>query len=197
MNTEQALHCSGCGRDLGLEPVGAAGALACPHCKSALETFPVGKGGMHDCAQCGGQFLDHDAFRHLVDEHNRPRVAEGPRSRRAVALDRVRYVPCPACHALMNRKNFGTTSGVILDVCKLHGTWFDLGELPSVLAFIEDGGLERERARKLEEAAHEAADARRKAVAAASFGGQISQPVQGRQEDFADMLSFIMHQLIG
>jgi hypothetical protein len=64
----------------------------------------------------------------------------------------------------MNRKNFGSVSGVIVDVCKQHGTWFDLGELPRVLAFVAGGGMDRTRAR----VAAEAADAHRASVAAAA-----------------------------
>jgi Zn-finger nucleic acid-binding protein len=58
----------------------------------------------------------------------------------------VRYRPCPGCGLLMNRKNFGGTSGVILDVCSLHGSFFDRGELPRVLEFARRGGLLREKA---------------------------------------------------
>ena len=65
-----------------------------------------------------------------------------------LALDAVRYVPCPLCHATMNRVNFGKVSGVIVDVCKMHGTWFDAGELTRVVAFAGAGGLERTRARE-------------------------------------------------
>ena len=55
----------------------------------------------------------------------------------------------------MNRVNFGKVSGVIVDVCKLHGTWFDAGELTRVVAFAAGGGLERTRAReKLEQQRH-------------------------------------------
>ncbi len=52
---------------------------------------------------------------------------------------------------MMNRKNFGASSGVIVDVCAKHGTWFDAGELPRVLAFVESGGLARARSRHAEE----------------------------------------------
>jgi hypothetical protein len=45
----------------------------------------------------------------------------------------------------MNRKNFGDSSGIIVDVCSLHGCWFDAGELPAVLKFVEEGGLARAR----------------------------------------------------
>ena len=60
----------------------------------------------------------------------------------------VRYMPCPLCHASMNRVNFGRVSGVIIDVCKAHGTWFDAGELTRVVAFAAAGGLEKTRARE-------------------------------------------------
>src|SRR5205823_2013681 len=67
------------------------------------------------------------------------------------ALDVVRYVPCPLCHTSMNRVNFGRVSGVIVDVCKMHGTWFDVGELTRVVAFAGSGGLERTRERERNE----------------------------------------------
>ncbi|MDF3069671.1 MAG: uncharacterized protein K0R38_5272 [Polyangiaceae bacterium] len=41
----------------------------------------------------------------------------------------------------MNRKNFGGASGIVVDVCSLHGTFFDAGELPRVLDFVRRGGL--------------------------------------------------------
>jgi Zn-finger nucleic acid-binding protein len=53
----------------------------------------------------------------------------------------VRYLRCPQCQETMSRMNFGKRSGVIVDVCKLHGTWFDAGELDGVLAFVAHGGL--------------------------------------------------------
>src|SRR5258708_7629999 len=58
----------------------------------------------------------------------------------------VHYLPCPTCKTFMNRQNFGHVSGVIVDVCKGHGVWFDRGELQAVMTFIDTGGLERARA---------------------------------------------------
>jgi hypothetical protein len=40
----------------------------------------------------------------------------------------------------MNRLNYGRRSGVILDVCKSHGAWFDGDELHRVLVWVRDGG---------------------------------------------------------
>ncbi|HMF57614.1 MAG TPA: zf-TFIIB domain-containing protein, partial [Pyrinomonadaceae bacterium] len=62
---------------------------------------------------------------------------------------RVRYVPCPECGQLMNRINFARCSGVIVDVCKGHGTWFDRDELRQIVEFIRAGGLDASRAREL------------------------------------------------
>ncbi len=45
----------------------------------------------------------------------------------------------------MNRTVFARMSGVIVDVCKDHGVWFDVGEINAVVEFVEKGGLERAR----------------------------------------------------
>jgi len=71
--------------------------------------------------------------------------------RRKPALGNVQYVSCPLCHTSMNRVNFGKVSGVIVDVCRDHGTWFDPGELTTVVAFAASGGLAKTRAREAQE----------------------------------------------
>jgi hypothetical protein len=42
----------------------------------------------------------------------------------------------------MSRKNFGAHSGIVVDVCRDHGTWFDGGELAAALEYVRAGGLE-------------------------------------------------------
>jgi Zn-finger nucleic acid-binding protein len=166
MNVPEASFCSGCGAELGLEPVGEDAALPCPICKVALTAYRSELGALFDCAQCGGQFLEHTVLRDMLHRRELDVGLAAPHSTRgfAVADARNAYVPCPVCTSLMNRKNFGTTSGVIVDTCKKHGTWFDLGELPRVLAFVAAGGLEHERQRHVEEAER----VKREARAAAS-----------------------------
>ena len=51
----------------------------------------------------------------------------------------------------MNRVNFGKLSGAVIDVCRGHGTFLDAGELHQIVAFIQGGGLDRARARSIEE----------------------------------------------
>ncbi len=152
MNVPEAVHCSGCGRSLGLEPLGRPDELLCPDCGVPFEVFSGGPGLLHDCPKCGGQLVEHALLRELLERREvYGQVAPRPAPRGNPLEQPLRYVPCPACGALMNRKNFGQTSGVIVDVCQKHGFWFDPGELPRVLAFVESGGLERARRRNEEQ----------------------------------------------
>ena len=61
---------------------------------------------------------------------------------------KISYAPCPECSQLMNRVNFARCSGVIIDICKGHGTWFDREELTRIVEFIRAGGLEASRSRE-------------------------------------------------
>ena len=56
------------------------------------------------------------------------------------AAQRVEYRRCPSCGVQMLRKNFRKSSGVILDVCREHGTWLDADELEQITGFILSGG---------------------------------------------------------
>ncbi len=51
----------------------------------------------------------------------------------------------------MSRMNFARCSGVIVDVCKGHCTWFDRDELRSILEFIKKGGLDVAREKEKEQ----------------------------------------------
>ena len=55
----------------------------------------------------------------------------------------------------MNPRNWGRTSGVIVDGCKGHGIWFDHDELEGVLQWVRNGGeprVQQEKAREGREA---------------------------------------------
>lgn len=55
---------------------------------------------------------------------------------------KVTHVPCPDCKQLVNRSNFASSSCVIIDLCKQHGVWFDREELPKIIEFVRQGGLD-------------------------------------------------------
>jgi Zn-finger nucleic acid-binding protein len=142
--------CGRCGEALELEPLLDATDAPCPRCSYALDVAPESERRNHECARCGGIFVPKEVLPEiLVAAEVSGAVPELPRSSRR--LDEVRYLPCPLCHASMNRVNFGKVSGVIVDVCKEHGTWFDAGELTAVVAFAASGGLDRTREREKKE----------------------------------------------
>lgn len=152
MNAYEALHCSGCGSALGLEPIPAApDGLVCPACRVPCVSYAGhtrGGGLLVECGRCGGQFVEHALLEELLErrEVHRPVERAPPRPHNPLARP-VRYVGCPRCGVLMNRNNFGGASGIVVDVCSRHGVWFDAGELPRVLAFVAAGGLVRARRR--------------------------------------------------
>lgn len=138
------LHCRGCGRELGLYPIPSQSAVGCPDCKVPLHAFQASAGELLACEQCGGQMVAHPLLRALVEQREALGQAvpsPGAIPRGNPLAERVRYRACPSCSQLMNRKNFGGASGIVVDVCSLHGTFFDAGELPRVLDFVKRGGL--------------------------------------------------------
>jgi Zn-finger nucleic acid-binding protein len=189
MNVPEALHCAGCGRELGLEPILEEGKLGCPDCKEPLSALRGGSGVLHDCTRCGGQFVEHALLRDLLERHEVYGAAAPRREPRQEPVDtRVRYVPCPACGQIMNRKNFAGSSGVIVDICRRHGVWFDRGELPRVLAFTEAGGLRRARWRDAEEQER----LRQKAIAARVAVEPFAPPTpRGMDQAVTELLALV------
>ena len=148
----QDSHCPRCGAEIRRE-LETPSDLLCPACGTGLFHASVGEAQLDQCHACGGAWVPRPEFEKLAgDREERGGVlgalpGAGPRA--TVALEEVRYRPCPSCRKLMNRSNYAHTSGVVLDVCKEHGLWFDRDELRQVLVFIEGGGLDQNRAREL------------------------------------------------
>jgi Zn-finger nucleic acid-binding protein len=159
MNFVGAQHCSHCGAKVFRPAVGEtlpAGTRACPRCRvERLSVTAIGSAFLEECTRCGGLWVDAGSFKSLC-EHREERAAYvGPGSplpsaARAVEAQHVAYLPCPECGKVMNRVNFARHSGVIVDVCRTHGTWFDKDELREVLEFIQSGGLEEARQREVQ-----------------------------------------------
>jgi Zn-finger nucleic acid-binding protein len=117
-----------------------------------MEPVRVGTTPIQQCGACGGSWLATDTFTALcTDREARSAVSAslaasaGAPSAPPVRLGDVRYRRCASCQRLMNRVNFGRVSGVVIDLCKGHGVWFDPGELTRVLTFVANGGLDRMR----------------------------------------------------
>ena len=128
-----------------------------------MEPITVGTTAVRECFKCEGLWLDVPAFEKICLDREQQSAVLGaaspaPTHSAQDAVSKISYVPCPECKQLMNRINFARCSGVIVDVCRGHGTWFDRDELTRIVEFIRGGGLEASRDREkahLEEARRE------------------------------------------
>lgn len=154
-------HCQHCGTRAVDAEVKTTVARQCPRCRTPVEEFAVGMTNVRECARCGGVWIDAAAFERICSEREEQSAAlaapvqKPARANSVAASGGVRYVPCPECGQLMNRVNFARCSGVVVDVCKGHGTWFDRDELQRVIEFIRAGGMATSRAREIEQLAEE------------------------------------------
>jgi Zn-finger nucleic acid-binding protein len=113
----------------------------------------IGETPLLECAACDGVWVDADVFERLCARRESQTAVLQRLSTRSAsnAGGPVRYRPCLRCGKMMNRVNFGKHSGAVIDVCRGHGAFLDAGELHQIVAFIQDGGLDRARTMKLEE----------------------------------------------
>lgn len=120
----------------------------CPRCKRKLESLTIGSARVRECTRCGGFWTSVATFESICsDKDEQSSVLSFISSHPAQMTQQppISYVPCPDCKQLMNRSNFARSSGVIIDLCKQHGVWFDAEELPKIISFIDEGGLTRAR----------------------------------------------------
>ena len=126
----------------------------CPRCRSPLENLKVDSTEIDGCTKCDGVWVDVATFENICSDRERQSAVLGlinTRTLRGMPQTKVNYVPCPTCGELMNRNNFARASGVIIDICKRHGVWFDADELPAIIEFIRKGGMEIARQREKDE----------------------------------------------
>lgn len=110
----------------------------CPRCATPLETPRDAREPVHECPRCFGVFVTREVLERVVEEASRGRIPvarDGRPSSGAVTVA-AHYVPCPMCHARMNRTTLARGSGVVVDACARHGTWFEAGELTRTLVSL-------------------------------------------------------------
>jgi len=146
--------------------------LACPRCHRSLVRRRYAELDVDECDGCGGLLIEPSMLDRIVASRDSTTGLHLALPRRPYQRETtVTYIRCPVCNKMMNRQAFGRLSGVIVDVCRSHGVWFDAGELSEVLSFVARGGLERARQRQEQEARDAARSARSDAVRAAMSRG--------------------------
>jgi Zn-finger nucleic acid-binding protein len=186
-------HCPHCGAIAADAGSAALSILKCPRCKIDMSSVKLGSEAMRECEHCNGLWLDVQTFDRICASREEQSALLGGASlspARHLNLNaeqlRVRYVPCPQCNQLMNRINFARCSGVIVDVCRGHGTWFDASELREIVEFVRGGGLDLARQKEKREIEFERQQLQREQLAAASL---VTHRFSYSDEERADGLS--------
>ncbi len=174
-----AKFCHGCGVtiDLLASKPGGPSDRTCPSCGDGahLRSRRLGEigaavaagqmadrqlGAVLECPRCAGLWVAAQAFQQLerqakqlatIDEKVAPTAPVPPPPDAIQKPAGKLYRPCVTCGELMQRRNYARRSGVVLDVCRDHGIWFDEKELESILEWIRRGGWEREETRRGQE----------------------------------------------
>jgi Zn-finger nucleic acid-binding protein len=109
---------------------------------------------IHGCHGCGGAWVDRRTLDEVVARAETFGATDPSAAQRRtmVMSATVVYRTCPRCEQQMNRRNFARYSGIVVDECRACGTFFDVGELEGVVAFVRSGGLALSKQRDAEEA---------------------------------------------
>ncbi|HSW40033.1 MAG TPA: zf-TFIIB domain-containing protein [Acidobacteriota bacterium] len=184
-------YCPWCGEDAGSGKQAETGKGKCPRCNVDFLLLKVGEQTLSECPACGGLWADHDTLREICNRQEEQQAVmefdpqPAPAMDAAVSSKRV-YIPCPRCNKLMNRRQFAGCSGVIVDWCKAHGTWFDRDELRRIVQFILDGGLSKAREREkaqIEQARRNLQDERRNLERLTRRAPEAGYPASGESLD--------------
>lgn len=149
----------------------------CPDCQLAMETIHLSGDGsfaVERCPTCFGLFFDPGEVQAFLEATVAPAFVVNYQEMVNINRERanrkrpIHYVKCPGCGKYMNRVNFGSSSGVVMDQCKAHGVWLANGELIHLMEWKRAGGqLLAEQRQK----------AHREEVAARAAGVRPSLPV--------------------
>jgi hypothetical protein len=168
-------HCPHCGAATARATAAELSVLKCPRCRIDMSAITIGATAMRECERCGGLWVEVAAFEEICAHREQQSAVLGaalPAPARGLPAttdsEKISYVPCPQCSQLMNRVNFARCSGVIVDVCKGHGTWFDRDELSGIVQFIRGGGLDIARQKEKQEIQFERQQLRTEQMVAAS-----------------------------
>ena len=141
-------------------PDGNAAPRYCPRCRGGgqvrLESQLAREVMLDTCPDCSGLYVDNDLLERIlaerryqstdaktVDAAASASAQQHPQAAQNASTQNTPfYVKCPDCEGNMARRLFAPRAGVIVDVCKHHGTWLDPSELGQLITFVQRGGLD-------------------------------------------------------
>ena len=153
--SDHARFCDHCGKPLSAEPLSVVDTLlVCPVCRGDRRLFSrtIGGLGLMECHVCAGMWVEIAIFQQLIaharqanptaDEWLHAGFERHPATAGTIKAAPHGYLPCPDCGELMLRQNYQHRSGVVIDLCKRHGVWFDADKLSRLLDWVHCGGID-------------------------------------------------------
>lgn len=144
---DDSAHCRACGLTITpqrLAPLPVD--KGCPRCDGTLRARTTATSSVIECGSCLGIWITPESFQRVAANAVRRSTAGHDfgvpvDDLRPEALpDVARYIRCPTCRTMMNRRQYrhgSRSSGVVIDHCRDHGVWLDHSELPSIVTFLE------------------------------------------------------------
>jgi Zn-finger nucleic acid-binding protein len=108
----------------------------CPRCRADLSPQALGPNRVERCGSCHGVWIAAAEFNQLMHDLDRLEAVRTRELAHRAPEHTVSYVACPRCGEIMERRNFGRSSGIMVDTCKKHGIWLDRGELRRVAEYL-------------------------------------------------------------
>ena len=106
--------------------------LRCPHCDRGLARVKLGEVELHGCGRCAGIWIDNDDAAKVIAAPDRAFWQLANSAARLAQLGRTLQPrpQCPVCARTLVRTE---AHELVLDLCADHGTWFDAGELGTLV----------------------------------------------------------------
>ena len=126
--------------------------MHCPACAAEMSQGQRCGATVNICPGCGACWATRGSMQAAIEGIERKFTtavlaalrAECAERRRAAltapAVSAVSYRKCPDCGAQMHRKAFAPLSGILADVCAVHGFFLAAGQLEAIGAYVARGG---------------------------------------------------------
>jgi len=176
--------------------------MDCPVCDEQKLQARKMKGGdfsLMECHHCAGIWLGSSTFAHLEKKAKLESVS-GVISE-PIQIEIIKensnphkfYRKCPQCEIVMQRRNYAAKSGVVIDICKKHGIWFDIKELDDILKFIRSGQLQKTQEKSARLAKRAIKRKSSTSIPVSSHSSSSNRGIHTGVDVFSEIIGWLLH----